>query len=887
MRLKQVTIRNYRIHREITVDFHPKLQLIGGRNESGKSTIVEAIHRCLFLAAKGQTGDHRAMLPRDGAGIPEVELFLENNGKDYRIYKKFAGLKGVVEFEEIGASRQSGEKADGAISQLLGTESGISGKTMTSSWAHLWIEQGQSFQNPTEKTRLPAEELNARLRALGGSALSSSNKDAELAKLFQEERTKIFKGLNDDYKEGSAAGKAESAMQEAEERFKAAKENLEKIRQAIDGLEQASRDSETSKVLLAQQEAEAGVLRDQQLEFTRLDALLKGQSVQAESALRKLQELQQTTKDIEETKADLNAAEKTAAPYDQDVQEADAAYLASVSAYDAAKVELAVARKSHEIALNIEELALAQQSKLGMEQAVANAKAGAQALDALKAKLATLPEISDKEFKSLQKAEKEATSARLALEALSARVKLIAGHEGIKVGNTLLNSGEDVLIAQPTVIVTPDGSKIQLTPGGEDLPSLQKKSEESAATLSELLLKHRIGTFAEAELARTQRAGIEQTIDIKAKHDVASGDGTDGNNLKQVENTISSLEASLARLGGKPPQLDKDAPALSRQIEELKKTTKAAKAEAGRLDAKTQAAETIRDQADTTLRQAREKTDKAEKLLSGLKIKLELLQKSYPTPADLLSAIDHQTKAVAIDEQTLRDTKSALAKLPPNLDLAISRLERAIHATRNKQQNADKEAILYQTQARANGVNDPSEQFELLRAEFTRAQQVSQGASDQAHAIKLLADTYKTATQALDDQYTQPLLQRVGIYLVSMFEHGAKLEIKKQGDGFSEATLVRPNSKDPYPTPFESLSGGAREQVATAIRLATAEILAENYGGTLPVVFDDAFAFTDRQRVQQVIQMLDLGASRGLQIILLSCTHEEYANLGAQEYVVK
>ena len=319
MRLKQVTIRNYRVHREITVDFHPKLQLIGGRNESGKSTIVEAIHRCLFLAAKGQTSDHRAMLPRDGAGIPEIELLFENNGKNYRIYKKFAGLKGLVEFDEIGASRLSGVKADEEISKLLDAESGISGKSLTSSWAHLWIEQGQSFQNPTEKTRLPTEQLNARLRALGGSALSSSNKDAELARHFLEERTKIFKGVNDDFIKGTVAGKAETAMLEAEERFKVAKENLDKIRQAIDGLEQASRDSETSKVLLAEQEAEAGVLREQQLEFTRLDALLKGQAAQAESALRKLQGLQQATKEIEVTKTDLAAAETNAAPYNADV----------------------------------------------------------------------------------------------------------------------------------------------------------------------------------------------------------------------------------------------------------------------------------------------------------------------------------------------------------------------------------------------------------------------------------------------------------------------------------------------------------------------------------------------------------------------------------------
>ena len=887
MRLKKVTIRNYRLHHEITVDFDPKLQLIGGRNESGKSTIVEAIHRCLFLKAKGLTDDHRAMMPRDGAGIPEVELLLENQGKDYRIFKKFAGQKGVVEFDEIGASRLSGDPADDAISKLLGVESGVSGKTLTSSWAHLWIEQGQSFHNPTDKTKLPTEQLNARLRTLGGTAFSSSNKDAELAKNFLEERAKIFKGTNDDFKDGSAAGKAETAMKEAKLRFDSAKEHLEKIRQAIDGLEQASQDSETTKTILVQQEAEVEILRAQQLEFTRLDAELKGEITQAESALRKLQDLQRTTRDIEATKKALTAAEKNALPGNQKVAQAEAVHLDAVTNYNAAKAELAEAKKSLEIARIIEELALAHQSRLGLEQTLATAKAGAEEIDKLKAKLATLPEISDKEFKSLQKADKEAATARIALEALSARVKLVAGPQGIKVGSSELKVGEDLLIAQPTLITTKDGSQIQLSPGGEDLPGLQKNAEETATTLAELLLKHRVGTFAEAERTRTERAGIEQTINIIAKNNGAKSDGDNPNSLKQIDNAISALDSSLTRVGGTPPKISKDLPTLSTQISELKKGTKASKAEVDRLETKAQTAEDTRTEADEALRLAREKQGKAEKALSELKIKLELLQQAYPTTEALDAAIDDQTKAVAVTELKLQGTKSALAKLPPNLDLAISRLERAISVTRTKQQNAEKEAIQYQAQARANGVDDPSEQFELLRAEYERAQQVFRGASDQAYAIKLLADTYKAATQALDDQYTQPLLERVGIYLGSMFEHGARLEIKKEGDGFAEATLVRPNSNDPYPTPFESLSGGAREQVATAIRLATAEILAENYGGTLPIVFDDAFAFTDRQRIQQVIQMLDLGANRGLQVILLSCTPEDYANLGAKEHIIK
>ena len=887
MRLKQVTIRNYRLHHEITVDFDPKLQLIGGRNESGKSTIVEAIHRCLFLKAKGLTDDHRAMTPRDGAGVPEVELLLENQGKDYRIFKKFAGQKGVVEFDEVGASRLSGDPADDAISKLLGAESGVSGKTLTSSWAHLWIEQGQSFHNPTDKTKLPTEQLNARLRTLGGTAFSSSNKDAELAKNFLEERAKIFKGTNDDFKDGSAAGKAETAMKEAELRFDSAKEHLEKIRQAIDGLEQASHDSETTKTLLIQQEAEVDILRAQQLEFTRLDAELKGEITQAESALRKLQDLQRTTRDIEATKTALTAAEKNALPGNQKVAQAEAVHLDAVTNYNAAKAGLADAKKSLEIARIIEELALAHQSKLGLEQTLAEAKAGAAEIDKLKAKLATLPEISDKEFKSLQKADKEAASARISLEALSARVKLVAGPQGIKVGSSELKVGEDLLIAQPTLITTKDGSQIQLSPGGEDLPRLQKNAEETATTLAELLLKHRVGTFAEAESTRTERSGIEQTIDIKAKNNGTKSDGDNPNSLKQIDNAISALDSSLTRVGGTLPEIGKDLLALSTQVAELKKATKSSKAEVDSLETKAQTAEDTRTDADEALRLAREKQGEAEKALSELQIKLKLLQQTFPTTEALDAAIDDQTKAVAVAELKLQGTQSALAKLPPNLDLAIIRLERAISVTRTKQQKAEKEAIQYQAQARANGVDDPSEQFELLRAEYERAQQVFRGASDQAYAIKLLADTYKTATQALDAQYTQPLLERVGIYLGSMFEHGARLEIKKEGDGFAEATLVRPNSKDPYPTPFESLSGGAREQVATAIRLATAEILAENYGGTLPIVFDDAFAFTDRQRIQQVIQMLDLGANRGLQVILLSCTPEDYANLGAKEHIIK
>lgn len=41
--IKKIRIRGYRIHRDLTIYPNPKLNLIVGGNESGKSTLIEAI----------------------------------------------------------------------------------------------------------------------------------------------------------------------------------------------------------------------------------------------------------------------------------------------------------------------------------------------------------------------------------------------------------------------------------------------------------------------------------------------------------------------------------------------------------------------------------------------------------------------------------------------------------------------------------------------------------------------------------------------------------------------------------------------------------------------------------------------------------------------------
>src|SRR3954470_6033110 len=103
MRLTSVLLRQYRVHRELHVEFDRSRTLIGGPNESGKSTLVEAIHRAFFLKANGTTEHHRAMVSTLYPGHPEVEVAFEAGGVTYQLKKRF-GASGTVTLSASNAA---------------------------------------------------------------------------------------------------------------------------------------------------------------------------------------------------------------------------------------------------------------------------------------------------------------------------------------------------------------------------------------------------------------------------------------------------------------------------------------------------------------------------------------------------------------------------------------------------------------------------------------------------------------------------------------------------------------------------------------------------------------------------------------------------------------
>jgi uncharacterized protein YhaN len=77
--------------------------------------------------------------------------------------------------------------------------------------------------------------------------------------------------------------------------------------------------------------------------------------------------------------------------------------------------------------------------------------------------------------------------------------------------------------------------------------------------------------------------------------------------------------------------------------------------------------------------------------------------------------------------------------------------------------------------------------------------------------------------------------------------------------------------------PYESLSGGAKEQLGIVARLAGAALVAKE--DSVPVVIDDALGFTDAGRLTKMGAVFDAVGGDG-QVIVLTCNPQRYASVG-------
>ncbi len=141
----------------------------------------------------------------------------------------------------------------------------------------------------------------------------------------------------------------------------------------------------------------------------------------------------------------------------------------------------------------------------------------------------------------------------------------------------------------------------------------------------------------------------------------------------------------------------------------------------------------------------------------------------------------------------------------------------------------------------------------------------------EVEALELLLRLLRDAERNAKERYVGPLVRRLRPYLEALFP-GAGLEID---ESFRIIAVARSGA----PEPFERLSDGTREQIAILARLAFAELLADQ-GRPAVVVLDDALAFSDDRRIEQMFEIL-ARAGGNVQIIVMTCRERVFRGLAA------
>lgn len=892
MRLKSLHVRNYRIHVDTRVEFDASHNLVGGPNESGKSTLLEAAHRALFLNHRRGGIDLEAMQSKLTSGIPEVELTFEQGGTQYRLLKRFNGPRGHVELEDETHDQWTGAEAEQKLAQLLGLAEPLAPAQATKSWAHFWIRQGASSNDPTDDLNAEQATLLNRLQETGGAALMQSDLDATVALECCERYAEAFSNSGK-VRAGSELNQAETALKEKQQRLTECGNTAARLESAIDSHGRATRQlEEIARTLpgLEQQEKqnaakleEAIRLKNEKIQLVReieetanvLDSRKKADS--------RIRELAETAARLAEAIAPRTAAVKQA----REAREAGESEITKLTAaVEAAATTTRRARHAKEL---LQHHVAHLQNETAFNAASSRLKkidGLQQDLEPLKESLATLPKLTAKDLERLGELKGKADNARVSLEAIAAGVEWLGGDTTPTLDGAPLESGVIRTISEPCDLEVA-GNRLRIRPGGgTSLEEVRQALQESEATLRDALEVLGVPDLATASAQLEKRnARAQQIREIEVKLDALEPTGTreEATRLREsLANTIAEIER-LKPLAGEMPL-----------PEELTAAT-------GRLATASGDFAKVEDEETTARGSLKAAQNKAKDLIQNLERATSELNEA--TNAANQARIQHDVlveehgeqdtrrEKISTLERALEDLRKREASLtgrlnelqPDLLEADLNRLRRAIGNQQQQRDQAKLEQATAGATLKSDGVSDPYAALEEARQAVERATDTHASAARRAGAIRLLHELFEDEHQQLSDQLTEPLAERISEYLQCLFGPQSKARVRQNTGEFFGLELVRPGG----PFQFDDLSGGTKEQLAAAVRLAMAELLAEEHGGCLPVVFDDAFTNSDAERIGGLQRMLDFAAGRGLQVIVLTCAPVDYASLGARSIALE
>ena len=905
--LHRVTLENWRAHRHLEIEFGPQLNIIQGRNEAGKSTLVEALDWALYrdvVGARVKSEIVRAIVPAsDETAVPRVEIELEfpdcrailskTLSEDAARRNCVLTLKrpqlsdAVLERGEAQTRLKMLLAADG-----LGDERGAAQGTL------LVAHQGEGVDFLTD----------------GGTAIRSTlgvGSDGELALTrrldgVREEIDKMRKRelqldltarAIDAARAGTDAARARDELKRAQSekiRFEALAGEIEAIR---DDIERLKSDWEAIAPREARAQKRIGELGDLMNRQTRADAELKDAQIAARDAGLARQNLQKRATEIARLEREQEKTERELEQGREQIRVLEESLDAAQSQGEAARARAAQGEESWQRA---QEIALAWRAVFDVFESQGRIKEGAAALEEIE-RLGAQLQSAEAAFRLLEKAPSldELRDWRAAFDEL----KRLEGEavQGLQIEITPHDAGAARWKADNGAIENLDlveGEKLNLLAIGRGVLDVARVAVFRFVTGARGIEEVK----AELENARTQlekllrpwKTEVVELPDAIADWEAKRRAYDEAHRAR--EDAVAALRREEQRSGVLPKARERveNERAEFAQLKEIatpfeglisfrglkRGEVKAALDEATRAE---RAAGTLAQRARNEIAGADNDVRQAQNELGKIASRPDALRAAMQQRADQLQRLRDEDNLTS-DEAQLGELSAAFM----NAERERQKREAARHelgdgvsqwrveearrsALELAGERGDIEKALVNLRADLRHACEQDPETKLAELDAQIAQWAPEVAAHEARlrGLALLHAAIEAERARLSHDLAGPINARLSPWLSQL--RGKTTQLEFDGAGTRIESVQTGEGENVISLPFSEHSEGMKEQVAFALRLILAERVAGNLpSGRLPVILDDPFTQSDSSRRVGLGEVLS-EASAHLQIIFVTC----------------
>ncbi|UYM04746.1 AAA family ATPase [Solicola gregarius] len=866
MRIHRIVLDHFRGVDAAAIEFDDGVTVVEGPNEAGKSTIAEAISVLFDHRDSSRRQEVRAV-HQIGADVgPYVEVDLTIGAYDINYSKRF--LRRPSTSLRIGAptpEQLTGREAHDRMTTILK-------ETLDDAlWGAMRVAQGASLDQPDLADVGVLRAALADGEPVGGS---DGESDHDLIARVATEYARYFTPrTGQPTGELSAAVDAHESARVAHDGLTAELESVEAVvrrHEAIDAeLGRLADEEADHAVRLTEVQRDDQALTGLRAAYDEAVAAVEVASGRLHDAGRAVAARTELIEELRERQATVTRLDTELAALGADVEALGRAADQARDAAHTARADVRAAEAAHRAATDAAHVIRLGREADDLDERVGRAERARDDALAAEAVLAGV-QLDDAGFERLTGLDAAARAARELRRVGASTIEVEPiGATDVRVQGAEPDADGRRAVLEPTTVEVPGVVRVTVRPGRAE-GDLADDVDRAEAALTAALDEAGVADVRDARdaVCRARDAGATREV-ARARVRDALGDADD------LDSLVASASATRERHRDLLSRHEGDLPATSAAADAAADTARGASDEAAR---KADDLDRLAREHEAAVSAAREAHARCEQRRDGEHAEVErvgvrLDHARAETSDDALGAKVDEART-ALDAAAHERDRAGAALDAAEPDDVAARLSNAEAVTRRLgRARRELEDERQQLTGRLDGFASRGlhDQHDAAAAAFEQTEGELARVERRADAARLLYDTLRQHRDTARRRYVAPY--RAAIEALGRIVFGSDLSVEITDDlAIASRTLAGRT------VAFDSLSGGAREQLAILGRLAVASLVDPVEGA--PLILDDALGHADPERLDRIAAVLNR-AGESHQIIVLTCHPERFRSVGS------